>query len=136
MKRSVVWMPGDVRTELHVTAAALCLLVDQPPAGWSLPPHRHIHEAETIHILRGQFDLDIEQQHTVLGPGDTAHVPVGVKHSGGNVGLETGKRLVIFTPGGIEGFWLEVGKQAPGSAFDSAAVVAAARRWGWDFAVR
>jgi hypothetical protein len=39
----VVWMPGGVRTEIQLTGAdtdaAFCLLVDEPPAGWSLPPH-------------------------------------------------------------------------------------------------
>jgi hypothetical protein len=51
----VVWMPGGVRTEIHLraeeTGGAFCLLVDEPPAGWSLPPHRHRGVAETIHIV-------------------------------------------------------------------------------------
>ena len=36
----MVWMPGGTRTEIHLgtedTAGAYCLLVDHPPAGWSL----------------------------------------------------------------------------------------------------
>ena len=44
-----------------------------------------------------------------LGAGDTAHVPVGCVHSGGNVGREMGRRVVIFSPAGVEGFFLEVG---------------------------
>src|SRR5207245_8180242 len=51
----VVWMPGGVRTEIHLvsqdTGGAFCLLVDHPPAGWSLPAHRHRNETETIHIV-------------------------------------------------------------------------------------
>ncbi|MBS1891542.1 MAG: hypothetical protein JST59_09620 [Actinobacteria bacterium] len=39
----IVWMPGGVRTEIHLTGdetgGAFCLLVDHPHAGWSLPPH-------------------------------------------------------------------------------------------------
>ena|SRR5437899_789973 len=137
MKPTVVWMPGDVRTEVHLTAAtsgdALCLLIDEPPAGWSLPPHRHANEAETIHVLAGSFALDIDGQRVRLRAGDTAHVPAGVTHGGGNIGSETGRRVVIFTPAGIEGFFLAVGKPRQGEAFTDGEVLAAARRWGWEF---
>ena len=137
MTPTVVWMPGGVRTEVHLTAAAsrdaLCFLIDEPPAGWSLPPHRHANEAETIHVLGGSFEMEIDGQHVTMRAGDTVHVPVGVTHSGGNIGTETGKRLVIFTPAGIDGFFLEVGKPRPGAAFAASEVLAAARRWGWEF---
>jgi quercetin dioxygenase-like cupin family protein len=133
----VVWMPGDVRTEVHVTAAqsagALCLMVDEPPGGWSLPPHRHSNEAETIHVIHGHFDLDVDGQLSALGPGDTAHVPAGVTHSSANSGKATGRRAVVFSPAGIEGFWLEIGKSQPGYEFDPGEVLTAARRWGWEF---
>ena len=137
MQPTVVWMPGGVRTEVHLTSAqsagALCLLIDEPPAGWRLPPHRHTNEAETIHVLAGRFEMDIDGRRVALGAGDTAHVPVGCVHSGGNVGRETGRRVVIFSPAGVEGFFLEVGRAQRDEALDGAAVAAAARRWGWDF---
>ncbi len=57
-------MPGGVRTEIQLTGedtgGAFCLLVDHPPAGWSLPPHRHHQEAETIHIVEGDFEMEID----------------------------------------------------------------------------
>jgi uncharacterized cupin superfamily protein len=69
----VVWMPGDVRTEIHLvgqdTEGAFCLLVDHPPVGWSLPPHRHGNEAETIHIVRRDFVMDIAGERSRLSPG-------------------------------------------------------------------
>jgi quercetin dioxygenase-like cupin family protein len=140
MRPVVLWMPGGVRTEVHLTSAqtggALCLLIDEPPAGWRLPPHRHMREAETIHVLAGNFALDIDGERVALGAGDTAHVPVGTVHSGGNVGSETGRRVVIFSPAGVEGFFLEVGRAMPGEAPDGAEVAAAARRFGWDFVGR
>ena len=131
-------MPGAVRTEVKLGAAdtggRLCLLIDEPPAGWRLPPHRHANEAETIHVLAGCFQMQIDRQRVSLRAGDTLHVPAGVMHSGANVGPETGKRVVIFTPGGLEAFFLEVGKPCRGAAFDREKVLAAARRWGWEFA--
>src|SRR6266480_3982006 len=75
----VVWLPGDVRSEIHLTgehtADDFCLSVDHPPPGWRLPTHYHASEAETILVLEGRFEVDIGGQHGVLGPGDVAHIP-------------------------------------------------------------
>jgi quercetin dioxygenase-like cupin family protein len=136
-ERRVVWMPGGVRTEVHLTGeesgGAICMLVDQPPAGWSLPPHRHAKEAETIHVLEGEFELDIEGRRSRLGPGQTAHIPAGVVHAGANVGPGAGRRIVLFSPAGIEGFFLEVGSAKPGREAGLAATAASAARHGWEF---
>jgi len=48
-------MPGGVRTEIHLAAedteGAFCLIVDHPPAGWSLPAHRHRSEIDAAAAL-------------------------------------------------------------------------------------
>lgn len=130
-------MPGDVRSELHLvgeeTAGALFVLLDEPPPGWALPSHRHRNEAETIHVLRGRFGMTIDGRRTTVQAGETCHVPAGVVHSGGNLGEETGRRLVIFSPAGIEGFWLQVGRAEPGRRLGARETLAAAERWGWEF---
>src|SRR5438552_18403956 len=97
-----VWMPGGVRTEIHLagedTGGAFCLLVDHPPAGWSLPAHRHRNETETIHIVDGHFRMELDGQRSQLPAGETIHVPQGVVHSGANIGRQTGHRVVLFSP--------------------------------------
>lgn len=129
-----------MRTEIHLagedTAGAFCLLVDHPPAGWSLPAHRHANEAETIHILEGDFEMQLDGTPTRLSAGETIHVPQGVTHSGGNVGRTTGRRLVLFSPAGMERFFLEAGERTPDGEPDLAAVLAAATRHGWQFIAR
>ena len=126
-----VVLPGGFEIEIHLdaadTAGAFALFVDRPEAGWSLPPHRHLGEAETIHIVEGTFDLTVEGERTVLGPGDTAHVPRGVLHSGGNIGSSRGQRVVVFSPAGMEDFF----REAAGD--DQAAALQAALRHGWRF---
>jgi quercetin dioxygenase-like cupin family protein len=133
----VVWMPGGVRTEVHLsgedTGGAFCLLVDHPPAGWSLPVHRHLGEAETIHVLDGEFRMELEGRRTRLSPGQTIHVPRGVSHSGANVGEQGGRRLVLFSPAGMERFFLEAGADAPEQEIDVASLLACATRHGWEF---
>jgi quercetin dioxygenase-like cupin family protein len=133
-------MPGGVRTEIHLsgqdTAGAFCLLVDYPPAGWSLPVHRHANEAETIHIVEGDFEMELDGAPTKLSAGETIHIAQGVAHSGGNVGQRTGRRVVIFSPAGMERFFLEAGQPTADSQPDLAAVLASATRHGWQFPSR
>lgn len=133
---SVVWMPGGVRTEIHLGAAetggAMCLVVDHPPEGWSLPRHRHRDEAETIHVIAGHFVMTVGDEERLLGPGDTLHIPPGVPHDGRLLG-GVGHRLITFTPGGMERFFLEAGSRHPSSSTNLAHALAAATANGWEF---
>jgi quercetin dioxygenase-like cupin family protein len=136
----VVWMPGGVRTEIHLAGedmgGAFCLLVDHPPVGWSLPEHRHLREAETIHIVEGDFEMQLDGTLVQLSAGQSIHVPAGVIHTGANVGQRPGRRVLLFSPAGLERFFLEAGAPAPGAEVDRAAVVACATRHGWEFTPR
>jgi quercetin dioxygenase-like cupin family protein len=130
-------MPGGVRTEIHLiaddTGGAFCLLVDHPPPGWSLPAHRHLNEAETIHIVEGDFEMQVAGARSQLSAGQTIHVPGGAIHSGGNVGQQVGHRIVLFSPAGMERFFLEAGAPSPDSEIDLTAALASAARHGWEF---
>ena len=69
-----------------------------------------------------------------LGAGESLHVPRGVVHASANVGESTGRRVVLFSPAGIERFFLEVGApDETGGDLNVAAVIAAAVRHGWEF---
>jgi quercetin dioxygenase-like cupin family protein len=130
-------MPGGVCTELHLlgedTDGAFCLMVDHPPAGWELPAHRHLGEAETIHVIEGEFEMQIDGRSLLLHAGETVHVPAGVVHSGRNPGACDGRRLVTFSPAGIERFFLETGVAGPDVEIDLREALASARRHGWEF---
>jgi quercetin dioxygenase-like cupin family protein len=136
VETEVLWMPGGVRTEIHLDGAqtdgALCLVVDHPPQGWSLPPHRHLTEAETIHIIVGEFEIELEGEQAHLSAGQTIHIPRGAVRAGANVGAQPGRRLVVFSPAGIEGFFREVGAASPDAEPGGSAVAAVAMRYGWE----
>ena len=131
----VLWLPGAMRHEIWATgedtAGAFCLFVDHPPPKWRLPGHRHLAETEVIHILEGRFDMEIEGEHHELGPGEAIQVPVGAAHSGGNIGSETGKRVVIFSPAGPEHFFREIGTDDPRQEVKLAEILEAAGRHGF-----
>jgi quercetin dioxygenase-like cupin family protein len=64
-------------------------------AGSPLPEHSHPHEQVTS-LVEGAFELVIDGQARILGPGDVAVIPGGARHSGRSV---TECRLVdIFSP--------------------------------------
>jgi quercetin dioxygenase-like cupin family protein len=134
---SVVWMPGGVRTEIHLdsgkTNGAFCLLVDYPPAGWSLPPHLHRGVAETIYVVDGEFEMTVDELPSRLSAGQTIHIPPDVIHSGGNAGATPGQRVVIFSPAGMEQFFLELGTDSPDTEIDVPEALASAIRHGWRF---
>ncbi len=109
------------------------MIVDHPPAGWSLTPHRHANEAETIHVVDGVFAMELDGARTQLSAGQTIHVARGVVHSSANVGPELGQRVVIFSPAGVERFFLEAGAPERDSEPDIRAAFAAALRHGWEF---
>jgi hypothetical protein len=65
--------------------------------------------------------------------GETIHIPRGVIHSGRNVGTDTGRRVLLFSPAGMEHFFLEAGACSPDGGIDPAATIASATRHGWEF---
>lgn len=134
--RRTVWMPGGVCTEIHLTGqetgGAFCLLVDHPPADWLLPAHRHLGEAETIHVIDGEFEMNVDGQRVLLESGQSIHIPAGVVHSGANRGERQGRRLLIFSPAGMERFFIETGAATPDIEIDPARALASARRHGWE----
>src|SRR3712207_6382658 len=136
MTKQSVWLFGD-RLDLQLTgedtAGSLCVVVDHPSPGFRLVPHLHRNEDETIHIVHGEFEFVMEHETRTLGAGDTVHVPRGTVHGIRNAGTTTGRRVLIFHPAGIEGFFLEAGTESPDERRDPAAMRDAARRHGWEF---
>jgi quercetin dioxygenase-like cupin family protein len=45
------------------------------------PPHIHRQQVEEYEVLEGQFEVMVDGQWTILGPGDVASVPVGALHT-------------------------------------------------------
>ncbi|MBJ7328951.1 MAG: cupin domain-containing protein [Solirubrobacteraceae bacterium] len=132
-----LWMPGGLQVRVLVdgeaTGGAFCLIEDEPPAGWSLPPHSHVRESETIYVVDGQFSVEVGTEEILSGPGDVIHIPAGVTHSARTLGDEPGRRLITFAPAGIEAFFREVGEREPATEHDLVAVAASAARHGWQF---
>ncbi len=50
-------------------------------AGAPLPEHSHPHE-QVVNVIDGEFELRVEGEARVMGPGSVAVIPSGATHSG------------------------------------------------------
>ena len=57
----------------------------------------------------------------------------GVVHSSANVGEQPGRRVVLFSPAGMERFFREVGVPTADSPIDLGTALASAVSHGWEF---
>ena len=109
-----IWMLNGLMTVVAgaaETGGAYSLLHHvHTPAG-NPPPHVHGNEDEAIYVLRGEVEVTVGGESTVLGPGGFAFAPRGIEH-GYAVRSEVAEMLVIASPGGIEHFFAEVGEPA------------------------
>lgn len=64
----------------------------------SHPFHSHPTREEMIYIISGQAEQWVGRQMKILGPGDTAFVPMGEIHGTWNVGDEMLVFLAILSP--------------------------------------
>jgi quercetin dioxygenase-like cupin family protein len=126
-------LPGGVTAQVVVRGedsdGRFCLLTDRLPAGWSLPPHRHVDESETITVGTGRLWMRVGGEEVVLGPQASVHVPAGVVHEGRVVGEESVARVVVFSPAGMERFF----ERLAAEELQGAAAVALALEHGWRF---
>ncbi|MEX1021424.1 MAG: cupin domain-containing protein [Litorilinea sp.] len=77
--------------------------------------HRHPGQEEVIYVIAGQVEQWLEQEHKLLGPGDSVFIGADVVHASFNVGQEAVKLMAILGPcAGEDGYvTVEVGDEAP-----------------------
>jgi mannose-6-phosphate isomerase-like protein (cupin superfamily) len=94
------------------TNGIFSFFVSTVPAGEGVPIHTHLQEDEAYYILEGTFEMyDVTHKHTMtVGPDSYVYVPRNVEHGFKNVGSDTGRMVLIITPGGLEGFFEGIGQ--------------------------
>jgi quercetin dioxygenase-like cupin family protein len=112
-----IWIVGDTM-QLKATAAttngAFTMLENLSPPQSGPPPHVHEHEDESFYVLEGEFEILIGEELVRAEPGAFAFVPRGTVHRFKCVGDRPGRILILFTPGGMDGFFREAGRPALG----------------------
>ncbi len=82
------WRPG-VMTRMRASAAngatQLCMFEQWCDPGHGAPTHLHAVE-EVLHVVEGQADVWLDNEHATLTAGQLAVVPAGRKHGFSNTG--------------------------------------------------
>ena len=100
----------SVKATAAETGGAYSLFEGQIRPGSGVPPHIERHEDEAFFVLEGTFGFRIGGETVEVGPGGFAFVPRGTPHAFTNLGPETGRLLVLLSPGGIhERYFAELG---------------------------
>jgi mannose-6-phosphate isomerase-like protein (cupin superfamily) len=107
------WLMGDfyaIKTSSKHTGGAYSITEIQSFPGNGPPPHIHHREDECFYIVEGAFSFIVSGQVFDVADGDYVRVPKGTPHTYKNVGAIPGKMIVIFSPGGFEQLWAEIGR--------------------------
>ena len=65
--------------------------------------HRHPEMEEIIYVLEGKCEQWVEREKRILGPGESAHIPVDTVHASYNIGETPLRVLAILSPARITG---------------------------------
>jgi mannose-6-phosphate isomerase-like protein (cupin superfamily) len=96
---------GRITLTFKVSAAetdgayTLCEAVEPPGAAAGL--HRHPTYDEIHIICEGHYECRLGDAALMLGPGEMMFAPRGAPHSVKSIGPETGRELIISSPGGV-----------------------------------
>jgi len=79
----------------------------EPAAG--VPKHIHHAHDEAFYILKSTFRFKVGDGVAEAPVGTFVFIPRGTAHAWTNIGHEAGRVALIFTPGGMSGFFEELG---------------------------
>lgn len=96
------------------TGGAFGLVHMQVALGHGPPLHIHRAEDEAFWVLEGHLTVRCGDEEFAAGPGAFVYTPRGVPHTFRLEGGIPARLLVLLTPGGGEGFFVEAGRPAAG----------------------
>ena len=99
----------DVKVSSDESGGALTIMEMLLPAGAGPPPHTHP-GSETVYVLEGRLKYHIGGEVYEGGPGTSFYIDAGVVEN--FEPLTETRVLVVYQPGGIEGFFAEAGEEA------------------------
>ena len=104
------------------TGGSLDYFIVQVAAKNGPPLHVHHFQEETIHVLKGHFKVRIGNEIFYLKEGGFAYLPSKVPHAFLNLTEEPGELIVVYSPGGGNHFYEELGPLTRNGHPDPAAV--------------
>ena len=107
-----------ILADASATSGAFTVLQTQgEPSDFGPPMHVHRDAAEAFFVLEGTYLMYVEQRQEFCPPGSFVYVPPNGPHTFQVVSAEPGKKLNIFSPAAMVGFFEELAQaEANGTA--------------------
>jgi quercetin dioxygenase-like cupin family protein len=108
---------GDIQTHKLVgreTGNQIVEWVDNVEPGVGIPPHVHTKEDEIFRVIKGQIEIMVNGETTILNEGDVAFAPKNLPHSWKVVGTEKAKMITSAFPAGIEHMFMALAELPAG----------------------
>lgn len=138
-----VLRPGDGRTidlggfRMRIkatgeeTAGTFSLLEADEPAGFGPPLHIHRDAAEAFYVLDGEYIIFINDRELRCSSGSFIYIPAGTPH-GFRVGPVASRKLNLYTPAAMVGYFDELAEATSRGDVESAALSEIALRYSMD----
>jgi quercetin dioxygenase-like cupin family protein len=129
------WLGTTYSTILSsaTTGGRMSIVDSTSPAGSGPPRHVHADADETFVVLTGRCEFWVAGKTFSRGPGETAYIPRGVEHTFRVTDDGESRHILILTPGGFEGFFVEMAREGYRIPEDMGAIVEVAARYHLTF---
>jgi quercetin dioxygenase-like cupin family protein len=87
------------------TGGKFTMWTEVTPPGGGPPPHYHLNEDETFHVIEGRVAFLVNEKWHEVGPGGAAFMPRAVVHTFKNFGDQPSRMLLTTMPSGFEKFF-------------------------------
>lgn len=100
---------AEVLASADQTSDAFTLLMtQQEPPGFGPPMHRHRDAAEAFFVLEGEYLMYLHEDQRLCPAGSFVYVPRGVPHTFRVASEGLGRKLNLFSPAAMVGFFEEL----------------------------
>lgn len=107
----ILGQPLEIRIGSEQTGGAYAMTEATAEPGWSgAPPHIHHSEDEAVFVIEGELEFIVNGLEITASTGTVVHIPRGALHSFRNAKSTSSRLLTVYTPGGFERWFLEVGE--------------------------
>ena len=107
-----------VKTDGERTGGAYTLLEATEPPGFGPPLHIHRDAAEAFYVLEGEYRIFLPDGEHRCPAGSFIHIPAGIEH-GFRVGDVPSRKLNLYSPGAMVGYFEELGRAMRSGDVDS-----------------
>ncbi len=121
----------SVKVTSELTDGAFTLLEADEPPGFGPPIHIHHNAAEAFYVLAGEYLIFLDGKEVACPAGSFIFIPAGLEH-GFRVGAVPSRKLNLYTPAAMIGYFDELSAALAGGKSDEAALAEIAQRYGME----